>query len=296
MQIVPEVATRVAALRAGQADLVSTSVSVKDQVKAAGGRLVYAAEGLTVEARLYGCSETKHPCRDKRVRQALDYAIDKELIKNKLAGGDEAFSVRGWSIVTPSSIGYTKDLDPRPFDPNTARKLLAEAGYPGGAGFGRLIVKTFRSEVPFQVDGAQLAADLWKKELGLDVEVRVVEPESIDAALKAGELGGQVVWRQNKPRVETQTGIANFFGDPKSANVLHKDPALITAVQQAVAILEPDRNAQALRALYVRLRDETYLITSGYLNLAWGVGPRVAAWQPFALTRWPSALHTMALK
>jgi peptide/nickel transport system substrate-binding protein len=141
MYLVPEEATRVAALRSGEADIVPTSVASKEQVEAGGGRLVFGQEGSYVNVKLHGCWEPQYPCSDQRVRQALDYAINKELMRDTLFGGPEVFQAKGWGPVTPSTIGYTPELDPI-FDPEKARQLLADAGYPGGEGFGKLIVNT----------------------------------------------------------------------------------------------------------------------------------------------------------
>jgi peptide/nickel transport system substrate-binding protein len=142
MFMVPEEATRVAALRGGNADIVPASLATKGQVEAGGGRLVFGQEGFTLNARLVGCYEPQYPCHDKRVRQALNYALDRELIQEQLYGGPTVFQLKAWGDVTPSTIGYTPELDPFPFDPDKARQLLADAGYPGGQGFGRLIVNT----------------------------------------------------------------------------------------------------------------------------------------------------------
>lgn len=64
------------------------------------------------------------------MRQALHQAIDIEAIKAKVMRG---LSVPAGIITSPGVHGYTKELDSRlPHDPAAARKLLAEAGYPGG--------------------------------------------------------------------------------------------------------------------------------------------------------------------
>jgi peptide/nickel transport system substrate-binding protein len=294
---VPEDATRVAALRSGQADIVATAATSKDQVAAGGGQMIYAAEGLNLEARVWGAWETTTPLHDLRVRQALDYALDKTPIQSQLAGGADAFQVKGWSIVTPNTIGYSPAIDPRAFDPNKARQLLTEAGFPGGAGFGKLVVNTtLYSGIPYLADGAQLAAASWKKELGLDVEVRVTDSSALDTATKSGKLNGQIIWLYNKPRVDAATGVVNYYGDLKSASVYHRDQALSESVNQAVSIVDSDKRAEALQSLFVVLRDQTFVITSGYVNVVWGVGPRIAAWHPYALTRWPSALYTLSWK
>jgi len=294
---IPEDATRVAALRAGQADIVATAATSKNQVAAGGGQLIYAPEGLNLEARVWGAWEPTTPLSDVRARQALDYAVDKTVLQTQLAGGPDAFQIKGWSIVTPSTIGYNSAIDPRPYNADRARQLLTEAGFPGGAGFGKLVVNTTQySGIPYLADGAQLAAASWKKELGLDVDVRVMDSNALDAATKAGKLNGQIIWLYNKPRVDAATGIVNYYGDLNSASVYHRDTALSAKVNQAVSIVDADKRAEALQSLYVNLRDETYVITSGYVNVVWAVGPRVAEWRPYPLTRWPSALHTLTWK
>jgi peptide/nickel transport system substrate-binding protein len=132
LRLVPEEATRVAALRAGDADIAPVSIGARRQVEAGGGRVVFGEEGVYFFARQYGCWKPQFPCHDKRVRQALAYAINKEVMQNQLYGGPEVMQVKGWGAVTPSTLGYSPDLDPFPFDPVKARQLLAEAGYPVG--------------------------------------------------------------------------------------------------------------------------------------------------------------------
>ncbi|HZA25888.1 MAG TPA: ABC transporter substrate-binding protein, partial [Dehalococcoidia bacterium] len=169
LRLVPEEATRVAALRAGEADIAPVSLDSREQVEADGGRLVFGQEGVYLRVMLMGCWDPAYPCAKEQVRQALAYAIDKELMRDQLFGGPEVFQVKGWAKVTPSTIGYSPDLDPFPYDPEKARQLMAEAGYPNGEGFGKLIVNTWVSTaMPFLPESAQLAADFWKTELGID--------------------------------------------------------------------------------------------------------------------------------
>ncbi len=294
--LAPEEATRVAALRAGEVDIVPASLATKKQVEAGGGRLVFGQEGVWEDVLLPGCYKPQYPCHDKRVRQALDYAIDKELMRDRL-WGPEVFQAKGWNTITPSTIGYTPALDPRPFDPNKARQLLADAGYAGGKGFGKLIVNTKPSTaMPLQVEAAQLAADFWRRELGLEVEVNVLDSVGLSKRSQARELNGQIIWRDNEARTDATGNLTAYFGDPEDYRRFHEDPELFRLVQETLQILDPDKRAEATKKLLPRLRDEGYRIGIGYVNIPWGVGPRVLTWQPYPLSIWPSAFHSITLK
>ena len=295
--LVPEEATRVAAVRAGDADIVPAGLSTRKQVEAGGGRMVFGQEGAYVDVKLYGCWEPQYPCYDKRVRQALDYAINKEIIRDQLYGGSEVFHVKGWSNVTPSTIGYTSALDPWPQDAAKARRLLADAGFPGGKGFGKLIVNTLPSaSLPLQVEAAQLAAEFWRRELGLDVEVRVGERAGVAKQEDAGELKGQILWYDNPARIDATSNMSISHADPKSSRRLHEDPELFRLVQETFQIVDPGQRAEASKKLYLRLRDESHRLGIGYANLPWAVGSRVLTWQPYPLSLHASALHTITLK
>jgi peptide/nickel transport system substrate-binding protein len=298
LRLVPEESTRVSALRAGQADIVPASLNTRSQVEAGGGRLVFGQEGVYARPILWGCwaANTDIPCHDKRVRQALNYAVDKELIRDRLYGGPEVFQARGWQFVTPSSIGYTPDLDPFPYDPEKARQLLADAGYPGGEGFGKFIVNTWVStSMPLVPEAAQLAAEMWRTELGLDVEVRVGDEGALNRASRTTELHGQMTWRDNEARLDGGSILLSSYGSPDQGNRLHEDPELYEMIGNALAVVDPAQRHEALNELYRRLNDESYEFGIGYVNIPWGVGPRVETWTPFTFAFYPSGLHTITL-
>jgi ABC-type transport system substrate-binding protein len=157
----------------------------------------------------------------------LEYAIDKELIRDTLYGGTEFFQLKGWFAVTPTTVGYTPELDPFPYGPERARQLLADAGYPNGEGFGKLIINTNPSiALPFLVESAQLTADLWRRELGLDVEVRVGDRVGVEQRLDAGELNGQILWQDNDTRIDATRTLASNYGSLDEPDRTHNNPEL----------------------------------------------------------------------
>jgi peptide/nickel transport system substrate-binding protein len=297
LRMVPEEATRASAIRSGQADIAIVSLGVKGQVEAGGGRLAFGQEGSYINAKLEGCWHSLVPCRDKRVRQALDYAIDKQTMMEALYGGPTVAQAKGWAVVTPGSMGYGPDLDPWPFDPDKARQLLADAGYPGGEGFGKLILNTHVSALtPLLPESAQLAAENWRRELGLDVEVKVGDRSALNAAERAQELDGQVYWRDNEARLDGSGALVQSYADPNQQSRLHDDPELFELAQESFSINDPTERAQAYISLYRRLREETYELGIGYVNIPWAVGPRIMTWQPLPFSSYPTGLHTITLK
>ena len=301
MFLVPEESTRVASIRSGQADIAPANLATRGQLEAEGGRLVFGQEGVYHEVRWEGCDKPEFPCHDKRVRRAMQFALNRELIRDKLYGGPEVFQIKGWSRATPSSNAYTPELDASsPFDPDKARELLADAGYPGGNGFGKLIVNTAPSTaMPFLTEAAQLGSEFWTRELGLDVEVRVSDRTQVKKAGRAGELDGQIQWVENETKTDLTSHYTSKYGDrsiTKSLSSVHNDPELFGLVHSVVEILDRDKRDEAMRKLVPRLVEEAYELSLGYINIPWGVGPRVLTWQPYPVSTYPSALHTITLK
>ena len=307
LRLVREEATRVAALRAGDADIAPISPGSRDQVEAGGGRMVFGPEGVYWAVRALGCHEERFPCYDKRVRLAFHYALDKELIRDKLYGGPDMMVLKGWFAVTPGALGYSPGLDPYPYDPVKARELLTAAGYknpdnPGGKDFGKLWVDTAPESVnPLTPETAQIAADMWSKELGLDVEVKVWDTQAVGAANRDPDapLYGHIYFRTNQGRIDprgtTRTYHANqsYIGRIIDIN---KDPELFALVEEALGTIDLVEQEKNLVSMYQRIRGEGHWISLGYVNSPWGVGPRILTWKPLPSSDYPSGLHTITLK
>ena len=71
----------------------------------------------------------KNPFKDIRVRQAMSKAINRQAIVERVM---EGLAMPAGNVLSPSVIGHDPAVKPEPFDPEGARKLLAEAGYPDG--------------------------------------------------------------------------------------------------------------------------------------------------------------------
>ena len=111
----------------------------------------------------------RKPLDDVRVRKAFALSVDKNRIVEKITKGGEQAAHH----FTPNGVANYEPPQALGFDPNEARRLLAEAGYPGGKGFPSfqylLNAKKLNEQIAIELQ------EMWRKELGITIELRQVE-------------------------------------------------------------------------------------------------------------------------
>ncbi|MBU0463657.1 MAG: ABC transporter substrate-binding protein [Proteobacteria bacterium] len=131
-RVIPETGSRIAALQTGEVDIAVNIPAFmipqleKDPnlkiVSGPSGRVIFIGFNL-IDAEKAG------PLMNKKVRQAINYAVDKQsLIKHVLMGSGEELA----TPLVPVALGYDPTIQPYSYDPAKAKQLLAEAGYPNG--------------------------------------------------------------------------------------------------------------------------------------------------------------------
>jgi peptide/nickel transport system substrate-binding protein len=133
-------ATRVAALLSGEIDMMQP-VPVQDAARVGANANLKVMQGPELRTIFLGMDQSrdellfsnvkgKNPFKDKRVRQAFFQAIDIEAIKTRIMRGSATPTAL---MVAPGIKGFVGDLNKRfAYDPEAAKKLLADAGYPNG--------------------------------------------------------------------------------------------------------------------------------------------------------------------
>ena len=101
--------------------------------------------------------------QDKRVRRALGMTIDRDQLTERIL---KAGQIPAYAITPPGTMGYYPESDLR-FDPEAARQLLADAGYPNGEGFPSTEILYNTSEGHRKL--AVAIQQMWKKHLNIDV-------------------------------------------------------------------------------------------------------------------------------
>ncbi|MCS7002075.1 MAG: ABC transporter substrate-binding protein [Dehalococcoidia bacterium] len=166
IRIVPEVSSRIAALRTGEIDLaMALPIDQAGPLESAGFRIFTTNGTSTIN---YNLDTTTGPTADLRVRRAINYAVDKDTILRVFYGGRGR--VDTGQLIGPSVLGFNQSLTPYPFDRDQARRLLAEAGY--GNGF-RIRLTTVQLATVNR-DLAQIIADQLR-DVGITVDIEVKE-------------------------------------------------------------------------------------------------------------------------
>ena len=181
---VPDDAARVAGLTTGEyqiaKDLPVSAIPSLETDPAI--KLVPVPSYRIYQVGLSSLAEHESPLQDKRVRQALNYAIDKEAIVNSLFFG-KAKMLKG-QVLREAQLGFNPELDDYPYDPEKAKAMLAEAGYPDGF------------EIPFKFPSGRYAQDREVSEaiagmlsqVGVKTNMISLEPGEFLRQLRAKEL------------------------------------------------------------------------------------------------------------
>src|SRR5882672_4417466 len=142
-RIVPTDPARLAGLLSGDLDLIE-QVPTADLPRVRGDARLATAQKVSWRTIFFHLDQRepvrgiadkvgkplpRNPFRDPRVRHALSLAIDRKAIAERLMDGA---ALPASNLVSPPVLGYAADLKPDAYDPEAAKRLLAEAGYPDG--------------------------------------------------------------------------------------------------------------------------------------------------------------------
>ncbi len=185
-------------------------------------------EVAEVFTRNMGMNPNFKPFSDKRVRQAINHAIDSDLIIKRLVR-DKAYRATGWLPL--SSPAYDKDMKPYDFNPEKAKKLLTEAGYPDGFEFEWTATPNESWGVPIVEAVIPMLA-----KVGVKVKVKPVEGSALGGIVAKGDYQAYIWSNTSGPDPLTQ--MKCFYSQtPQSAcnYTTYKNPAVDKLIDEAAA-------------------------------------------------------------
>jgi oligopeptide transport system substrate-binding protein len=149
----------------------------------------------------YRFNATRKPFDDARVRQAFALATDKERLTRKLTFGGE----RAAAHFVPDGVANYQSPSGLGFDPERARQLLAEVGFPRGKGFPRVQYMFFSSAGGARLQeriGVELQ-QMWREVLGVEIELRQIERK---------------IFYNAQSRLDYDVAASSWVGDYNDAN------------------------------------------------------------------------------
>jgi peptide/nickel transport system substrate-binding protein len=165
-RVITDATARVKALMSDRVDIASGLGPDDIETVTAAGYSVRVLPVMSVLSIAYRTVRDENvPLKNVRVRQALNYAVDKATIVAQITAGTTRVANQG---TVPGVPGFNPDLPPYPYDPGKAKAMLAEAGYPEGF---KLVIAVYSGLLPndttiFQKVAQDLAA------VGVRVELR----------------------------------------------------------------------------------------------------------------------------
>lgn len=237
----------------------------------------------TLIVYLYRLNVTKKPLDDKRVRKALNLAIDRDLITKSVLGLGQK---PAYTLVPPGIPGYTPPASATERNVAEARRLLAEAGFPDGKGFPRLGLIYNTNEDHKRL--AEVVSDQWRRTLGIEVTAYnqewqsylettralkydiarygwvadYVDPNSFLDMFVTNGPNNQTGWSSPlyDRLIQVASDVSLLSHDPEALLAKLREPEPIRALLRAVEAGAPDERQRAREALRFALLREAEAI------------------------------------
>jgi peptide/nickel transport system substrate-binding protein len=274
MRTIPETGTRVAALLAGDADIVTAVPPDEiERVNRSGKARVITLPGNRIP--FYFINVRKEPLSNKQVRQALNYASNMDGIIKAILGGH---GFRRAVISNPWHVGYDPNIPPFPYDPVKAKALLAQAGYAGGIAIN---MHAIQGRYPKDKEIAEaLAGELGK--VGVNVNLKFWEWGAWLDAADAAKLDGLIfaswgnpwhdadgtyypLFKSNTRYTKNWTGYAN--------------EALDALLEEGRTTLDEGKRREIYSRIQRLMQDDSPALFMHALEDIYGVNTRVE-WKP----------------
>jgi peptide/nickel transport system substrate-binding protein len=265
-KVVPDEATRLAMLKRGEADIVYS-------VRGALAEELQRTQGLTLVPTIIPAPfwlaltdqwDPKSPWQDRRVRLAANLAIDRNAINKAETLGHSKISFS----MFPTSFDFYWQPPPHPFDPDRAKKLLAEAGYPNGFDAGDYYCDSSYANL------AEAVVNYWQA-AGIRVQLRPLERAAFFAKYREKSLR-DVIQSASGAGGNVATRVEAFVAKG-GGYVYGAYPALDALFHQQARELDRKKRETLLRRIQQLVHEKAMVVPIWELGFLNGVGPRVKA-------------------
>ncbi|GMR11213.1 MAG: ABC transporter substrate-binding protein [Anaerolineae bacterium] len=236
----PEQSTRMAALEAGEVDIAQdVALDQVPRLQDAGLETLSVVTTSTPTILIMNPKQADEipALSDQRVRQALNYAVDKAAIVDSLMGG--LGRVTQSQFVTPDGFGFDRDLDPYPYDPAMATQLLSDAGVDGLT----FTVYYPANRYPYGDQILEIVASYWAA-IGVNVELVPMDAAEWGPKLRGGELAS-TLFGPGAGATGDLNDVLSAFHSTHPFGWMN-DPELDALIDAERITLDPDKRTEVL--------------------------------------------------
>lgn len=266
---ISEPTTRVAELRTGNAHIVKgVPVEMIAELEKDPVATVVPAKGI--RQVYYPLNTTKKPFDDVRVRRALNYAVDRDsIVKYIMDGRGEVrngpLNPRQWGF-NPNAKGYE-------YNPELAKRLLTEAGYPNGVD---VVWNITRGVSVKDVEIAEAFSNQFAK-VGVRVKLNVLESGTLFQKYYAGDFMASVTtWSLSSDPDIIYTGLRIY----SPASKWYHNPVVDKLMDEGRATVDPAKRLKIYQDLYQVLIDDAPWLMIHAQDENYGVNRKVN-WKPY---------------
>jgi peptide/nickel transport system substrate-binding protein len=269
---VPEESTRIAALKTGEADIITVSRENVPEIRDAGLQ-VFLREGQAIVGFYFHQQWEDVPTSDIRVREAMNLAVNREELAEFIFGG---LASPGAVYPVPGSAPVTDPtLQPYGYDPERAKQLLEEAGY--GDGFEVTVHSYPRSDVP---EGPRMIEALagYFDEIGVKANILPTEYSKYRTGRRAQTIPGEMGYlgAPNRP-FPGFVGLMRALQHSTSPFTSTKDPEFDRLIEAMEGTLDPKEAEEHFLGIYRRYHEQFTHLTLLDIDIPYAANDKVPA-------------------
>lgn len=224
----------------------------------------------------YRMNIARKPLDNLKVRLALNLAVDREAIVKNILRQDQK-PATGY---TPPGMGDYQTLDKMRYDPERARQLLAEAGYPNGKGFPKFTVHFNTSESHRAI--AEAIQQMWKEELNIDVRLENQEWKVyLDTQNNLNYDLSRSAWIGDF--MDPVTFLSMWTTGNGNNNTNWGNPKFDAFIEQAARTGDPKARLEILRQAEDLFLSEAPVVPVYWYTNTYLIQPSVQNWNPLVL-------------
>ena len=244
---IPEDASRIAAVQRGEVDIIDAVPY--DRIKELQGSPTVKITQRQGEQVYVGLDTLRvEPLKKREVRQALNYAVNADaLVKNLLLG----YAVRLNGPMFPTTPGYDEKQPAYPYDPERAKRLLAQAGYPNGFEVEFAVSPAFQGIAKGTEVGEAIAGQLGR--VGVRAKLNVQDSAALFSAYSAKKLQMYLFAWKSSP--EAGRHLETLLHS-KTRGYYYQNPEADLLIDAYFVALDPKKRQEIGRQLHAFLRED----------------------------------------